>query len=200
MPTAKEVVLNRVLSMSELSEILRRDFDAMLAHDGLLSSSVMGVGRVAYEIRLTMHLANPANPTHQASMKSKRATNLEVVENPPLAALEAKMPLPVLCLECGFPREAHDAAGAYVDPRNPGMYHQWTPDEAVVHAVERARDIESPNLARIQHQMPIRVETRGIDGRVEQKEVIYPKEIAEGEGTPPTDTDVSEAAKKEMGI
>jgi hypothetical protein len=205
LPTKSEIVINRVLSMAELSAILRSDFAALLARDGLLSSSSMGVGRVSYEIRLTLHLANPAYPEHKAGLRSARRSVQEVAADPTLAAIESALPLapaePLCAVEsCGLPRSAHDPDGAYVDPDNPGLYHQWEdPPPAALHAVERHRDIDSPNLARIQHQMPVTVETRGMDGRVEQKEVVYPKSIAEGEGPQPVDTDVTDAVRKELG-
>lgn len=211
-PTKSEAVINRVLTMSELSAILRSDFESLLARDGMLSSASMGVGRVSYEIRLTLHLANPAYPTHVASVRSQRKPKDAVEADPALAAIEPDLPLkpplpdPVpLCKSCGFDRDAHDPAGAYVDPRDPSLYHQWDPDSpavevAAVHAVERHRDIESPNLARIQHQMPVTIERRGMDGKVMQESVVYPKSIAEGEGPQPVDSDVSDAARKELGV
>lgn len=199
MPTKSETAINRALSAAELSTILRRDFDALLARDGMLSSSTIAFGRVAYEIRITLHLANPAYPEHRAAAVSRRFSRQEVSADPILAVVEppplAPEPDP-LCAEesCGMPRSAHDpVTGAYVDPGNPGLYHDFVPPSPpVVHAVERHRDIPSPNLVRIQHQIPVTIERRGLDGKVTQEQVVYPAEIAESEGPQPVDTDVSE--------
>lgn len=87
MPTSSERVPNRPLSGAELKVILRRDFDRLLANDGLLSDYV-AYGRVAYTIVLRKHLDNLIRPEGSSIAASAKASNAEVAAAPGMAALE----------------------------------------------------------------------------------------------------------------
>ena len=193
MPTKAEVAINRALSATELSEILRRDFEALISKDGLLSSRAAAFGRISYEIRINLHLSNPAYPEHPLQYSSRRVAKQEIEADPRMDVIKPHplAPEPNMCNYCGYEESMHPD-GVWVDPENPGMFHNFEPALVVRHGIERSREISSPNLARVQHQMPITIETRGIDGSVQQKEVIYPKEIAENEGPQPMDREINE--------
>lgn len=87
MTTAREVVHNRALSGEELKDILRANFEKLLANEGMLSHYI-AFGRVSYDMTLRLHVDNPYMPEIQTGTKSKLAAWNEVQENPNLAVLE----------------------------------------------------------------------------------------------------------------
>ena len=65
-------------------------------------------------------------------------------------------------------------------------------ENAYVADVETARTIDSPNKARVEFGLPVTVNSRAQDGRIEEHEVEYPKEIlGEEDRTVATETDHS---------
>jgi hypothetical protein len=70
-PTVSEKVTNQPLSGTELKEILRQDFDKLLASDGMLADRV-AYGRCAYHIRLTLHTGNVYWPESTVDCVSDR--------------------------------------------------------------------------------------------------------------------------------
>lgn len=87
MPTSQERVPNRALSGAELKELLRRDFERLLANDGLLSDYI-SFGRIAYTIILRKHLDNFLRPEDVTAAASARQPNAAIAEHPGLAAVE----------------------------------------------------------------------------------------------------------------
>jgi hypothetical protein len=129
-------------------------------------------GRVSYEIRVTLHMDNPMMPSSVAVVQSKLAASDAVEARPELAALNPPPPLP-------------DAS-----------------DDATVYSTERHRDIVSPNVARIEHGMPISVirpgrDTGGNPISVEEG-VIYPPDVVADVSVPPRDIDLTRMAKAEF--
>ena len=70
--------------------------------------------------------------------------------------------------------------------------------EAVVVALTREREIDSPNHARIEHNLPVSIMRRDpTDGLLKEEQVFYDnKDLAPG---PVKDTDISERIEKEWG-
>lgn len=118
-------------------------------------------GRVSYEVRVTMHMDNPSYPTHVTTMRSEKRSDNQVAAEPELAAIEPDLPL-----------------------KEPSL-------EEYVASVERQRRIDSPNLARIEHQLPVTVQVAGEGGSSQEKQVVYPKEAVEGVAPAPTDIDLT---------
>ena len=71
-------------------------------------------------------------------------------------------------------------------------------EEAVIAAATREREIESPNHARIEHNLPVTIMRRDpTDGLLKEEQVFYDnKDLAPG---PVKDTDISERIEKEWG-
>jgi hypothetical protein len=167
MPTSRELVANRPLTGSEWSKIILSDVADLLAGNGMLTDFA-AYGRCSHEVRVTLHLDNPAFADPTETLRSKPRSDNEVAARPELAAIEDSPPL-----------------------KDPG------PD-AYVSSVERHRDIPSPNLARIEHGLPVQVLTTDCNGHTVEKAVVYPEQVAAGEGPPPVDTDLTRMAKEEF--
>ena len=61
MPATNEIVHNRMLSGTELRQIILADTERLLANDGLLSDHI-GYGRITYEIIIRKHMDNFMKP------------------------------------------------------------------------------------------------------------------------------------------
>jgi hypothetical protein len=85
---SKEIVSNRALSGTEVQKLMREDFEKLLEGEGLLSQQ-MGYGRLGYDIRIRMHMANPFHPESEISISSRRRAVQELDDNPALAAIES---------------------------------------------------------------------------------------------------------------
>jgi hypothetical protein len=170
-PTTRELVSNKALQGVELAEIIRSDVDRMLHDNGLLAGQT-AYSRVAYDLRLTLHLGLPAMPTSEDRATSRTQARDQVELRPDLAALEP------------FPLSA-------------------APD-AILSATELSRDIDSPNVARVLHQLPIEVSVTGNDGR--QTERLVEGYTPESAGLTaeqlrePDLSDVSDEMKRELGL
>lgn len=70
MPLSNETVPNKPLSGEELKKIILQDITSILDRDGMLQHH-LAYGRVAYEVRVTLQLANPYLPEHKVSRKSQ---------------------------------------------------------------------------------------------------------------------------------
>lgn len=167
MPTSKELVANRPLTGQELSKIILADLAFILARDTMLSAHV-AYGRVSYDLRVTLHMDNPAYPEHTTRTVSIRKSDNELVADPSLSAIEGAPPL-----------------------TSPSK-------DSVLHSTERHRSIESPNLARLEHGLPVTIIANDSAGHAVERKVVYPAEAAEGVGTPPSDMDVTSIVKGEM--
>ena len=85
MPTAREAIANRMLSGSEVRELLLRDFERILQGQGLLNSYV-AYGRIGYTITLALHLDNPmVKEADSVSKVESRAGVAPGTESVPLA-------------------------------------------------------------------------------------------------------------------
>src|SRR4051812_27137679 len=91
MTTSKEIVINKGLNGEEVKQLLRRDFERLLANEGLLSHHV-AYGRIAWDVRLRLHLQNPMSPESESSIASQRVGSNIITQDPSLAAIE-KLPL-----------------------------------------------------------------------------------------------------------
>ena len=169
MPTSKELVANRPLRGDELSKIVLADVSDVLNRDCMFTSRV-AYGRVAYEVRITLHMDNPTFPQSTTILGSKPRSDNEVERQPELGAIQGRPPLP------------QPSAESYAS------------------VVERHRDIDSPNATRIEHGLPISVVRTGHDTggnpiSVEEG-VVYPPESVEGMTPEPVDTDLTRIAKQ----
>lgn len=132
MPASHERVANRPLSGTELKKIILKDVEAILDKDGMLSNN-LAYGRIAYEVRVSMHLDNAAYPEHISTIYSRPRSKSEVEKEPELAAIEL---------------------GPLVEP--------LTEDETVA-STEVQRQIASPNMARVENGLPLQIEKRDLD-------------------------------------
>jgi hypothetical protein len=172
MPTSKELVSNKPLQGLELAEIIRADVNRMLEGSGFLAGQV-AYSRIAYEVRLTLHLDLPSMPSAIDSTRSRTQAADLVRERPGLAALEPSMPL------------AAPSA------------------DALLSSIEIQREITSPNLARVEHSLPIEVEVMGQDGHVREQLVTYHASdvgMRDDDFPQPDLTDVTPAQRRELGL
>jgi len=88
MPSSKEIVSNRALSGPELAKLIRADFEKLLDGEGLLSAQ-MAYGRVSYDLRIRLHMANPHHPESEISIASRARAKQEIEADPNLAVVEA---------------------------------------------------------------------------------------------------------------
>lgn len=70
MPSSNERVVNRALSGTEMKELIRADFEKLLANEGLLSD-YMAYGRVSWTITLKLHMDNYLNPESESQTSSR---------------------------------------------------------------------------------------------------------------------------------
>jgi hypothetical protein len=172
MPTHSELILNKALSGPDLAQVIENDLHRILSSNGYLSPHV-AYQRVAYDIRVTLHLGNPSVPAPVVErVTSHSASQQQVAESPGLAALEGPPPL--------------------VTP----------PPDSIVSSDALHRDITSPNLVRIEHDLPVEILTRDNDGHVQERRVAGKSwEGTDGAGYEvPGIEDLSEEARKELGL
>lgn len=172
MPTSKELVSNRPLQGAELTKIILSDVSRILSSSGLLSGHI-AYGRVAYEVRVILHMDNPAYPRAEELIQS-RPYPKDVTEgehgHPELASVES-LPL-----------------------------KDVSPD-AYLAADSLARDIQSPNAARVEHGLPITVIHRTPNSETREELVHYDKSALDGQANPnpdPVITDVTQQVKREL--
>lgn len=171
MPTTKELVSNKPLAGLELARIILADFTRMLAENGFLAGQT-AYSRVAYDVRLTLHLGLPGMEFSEDHARSRSQATDAIAANPALAALEPEPPL----------------------PNAPG---------AILSATELTREIESPNLARIEHSLPIEVTVMAQDGHAREELIDYsPGDVGmrDDQFPQPEVRDVTAAVKKEMRL
>lgn len=169
MTLSRELVPNLPLAGDELARLILADAQALIDGDCMLSRSV-AYGRCSYELRLTIHVDNPAFPLSESSFRSRRRATQEVSADAALSAVES------------HPLVAPTSADAFLS------------------ASERHRDMESPNAARVAQGLPVTVVTRESSGRHAEKSVMYPVDYADGANPPPIDADVSAHEAARLGI
>ncbi len=146
MPASHERVPNRPLSGLEAAQIIEKDVHNILSRDGMFSSNI-AYGRLSYEVRVTVHMDNPMYPEHVATVLSRPAGVNVIPTNPQLAALEN---VPLADGENGKPPLT---------------------DSETMFSQEIHREIASPNMARVEGGMPIKIEKRNPDtGMIELKD------------------------------
>ena len=77
MPTSKEITANRPLKSEELAKIVLADVADILDGSGFFRGQI-AYGRVAYEVRVTLHIDNPSYPTDITNVRSKPRSKQEV--------------------------------------------------------------------------------------------------------------------------
>lgn len=171
-PTSKEIVHQRPLQGAELSKIIVADVARVLADSGMFTGHV-AYGRCAYEVRVILHLDNPAYPTVTETARSTPYPR-DVTEGehgqPELGAVE-RLPL------------------------------RDTSEDAYLAADELHRDIASPNAARVEHSLPITVTRRDQNSETREELVTYDKSTLDGQPNPnpaPVITDVTSEVKREL--
>lgn len=126
-------------------------------------------GRVSYELRLTVHVDNALVPTHVSVVHPFAVSKQQLAANPELAALEMNVPL------------------------------DDTTEDDIILGVEVERSIQSPNAARIEHDLPIQVKVT-VDGQKTLKDITYTgdKPTPESSGNSSVISDVSEEVAKKL--
>lgn len=169
-PARGELVSNRPLRGDELAKIIEADVHEILTNDCMLTSRA-AYGRVSYELRVILHMDNPAFKESSTIIRSKPASDNMLEVQPELSAIEGGPPL--------------------AKPISENAY---------VSAVQRDRTIDSPNVSRIEHGLSIAVVRQGRDtggNAVSVEEgVLYPKETVEDVVVPPVDHDLTRMVKK----
>jgi hypothetical protein len=171
MPTSREIVSNKPLAGTELAAIIRSDIARMLDESGFLAGQ-SAYSRVAYDIRITLHLDLPAMPTATEVAQSRVAASDVIAQRPELGSLE---PFPL----------AQPSAGAALS------------------ATGLRRDIDSPNLARVEHSLPVTVDVLGEDGHTREELVTYrPGDVGMDatEFRDPDLTDLTPEVRRELGL
>ena len=107
MPTSAETVVNKALSGTETKELLKRDFDRLLANFGELNDYV-AYGRLGYRITLTLQTGNAFRPEVTSEVESQEPLPIEAddaatsayelerqIDSPNEERVRAGMPVPV---------------------------------------------------------------------------------------------------------
>lgn len=168
-PISSETVANTPLAGHELAKLILADCVAMIESDCMLTSSV-AYRRCSYELRLTLHMDNPAFALSESRFSSKKRSVQEIQADDSLAAVEL-----------------HPLA-------------QPTSEESFLSSTERHREMDSPNAVRIQQGLPIAVITRDSSGHHIEKSVQYPSDYADGALSEPVDKDVTEEESAKLGL
>jgi hypothetical protein len=85
--TGRETVLNKPLTGTEVKELMTRDFERLIANDGMLAPH-LAFGRIGWSISISKHLENPYHPEEESIIRSfPTATNL-LDANPEQAAID----------------------------------------------------------------------------------------------------------------
>lgn len=88
MPTANERIANKALTGEEVKQILRKDFEKMIAGEGLLNEYT-AYHRLGYRLSLTLHMDNPATPKSVTTVESKPEGKNTIEAHPELAAIQS---------------------------------------------------------------------------------------------------------------
>jgi hypothetical protein len=136
-PTSKELVSNRPLAGTELAAIIESDIHRMVSESGFLAGQ-SAYSRIAYDIRVTLHLDLPAMPTA-----------VEVTQSRPAPAIDT------------------DHAAMEPFPLSDSS------PESILTSSGLSREITSPNLARVEHSLPVTVDVLGGDGHTREELVQY---------------------------
>jgi hypothetical protein len=84
MPTAGEMVVNKRLDGTELTEIIINHVRKVMSSDGMLAKHV-AYGRVGFEVTIKLHLDNPSYNEHVIRAKSQSNPNTPALESAPLS-------------------------------------------------------------------------------------------------------------------
>jgi len=133
-------------------------------------SGHIAYGRVSYEIRVTLHLDNPSMPSDTSAVRSVPRAHNVVAGDPALAAIEGPPPL----------------AGADAS--------------SFVSAIERHRDIDSPNAARLAHGLPLPILRREPNGQIVEELVKYPSTAVPDDYPEATDADLTRMTREAFNL
>jgi hypothetical protein len=204
MPARQELVANRPLRGDELAKIILADVTDILARDCMMTSRV-AYGRIAYEIKVVLHMDNPAFKESETVIRAKAPSDNMVEARPELAAIEGGPPLAKpwssTCANCDRPESEHDGDEKLCRVNAGELITRWEPStNSYVSATQRDRTIDSPNVARIEHGLPITVIRQGHDtgGNAMSVEegVLYPPETVQDVSVPPKDHDLTRQVKQ----
>lgn len=88
MPTSKELVTNKPLAGAEIAKIVQADVARVMQNSGLFSGQI-AYGRISWDIRVILHMDNPAYPTATEIVQSKPYPKDITDHAPELAAVES---------------------------------------------------------------------------------------------------------------
>lgn len=175
----------------------------MLERECMLTRGI-AYRRVAISIQATFHLGQPHQPME---LKSR----IKATEQ-----IEGEAPLVELC-KCGHGQSRHGIGEAACGDCECRAYE---PSEAVLVSLERDVTLDNPNLARVHHDMPIRLQEK-MPPRTLIMDPVIPGEPPQAatdpypefkntdlrydktqypEGPAPVDRDVSEKKAAELGV
>jgi hypothetical protein len=119
--TARETVVNRALSGSELKKLILADAQRLVDNEGLLSPHI-AFGRVGYTLTLKLHTDNPYVPDSSITMASRGASVQELAARPELSSLEiAPLTLPSPSAEVGAMELTRDITSPNAERLREGM-------------------------------------------------------------------------------
>jgi hypothetical protein len=179
MSPVRELVANMPLSGIELKNILMNDFLRLLQNEGMLLDGA-AFGRCSYEVRLTLHTDNHLFPTSVSRITSRRIARNVIEGGIRDEAGHVAEPAPQLAAVEEFPLK---------DPSS----------DASLGATEVHRDIVSPNVERLRHELPVPAVVTENDGSKHPETIKYPKDESLGEGDVSI-TDVSLQARIDNGL
>lgn len=178
MTIAREIITNTALSGAELKTILRNDFERQLQNEGMLQDYA-AFGRVAYEIRLTLHTDNHIFPESVSITRSQPVAKNVIAGGARDSEGNTMAPAPQLASVEKFP---------LTEPSS----------DASMGATELHRSIDSPNAERLRNGIPVPVMVDNADGSKRPDTIKFPKDESLGEGDVVI-TDVTRPARQEFG-
>lgn len=212
MPLKSDTLPNKALLGTELRAIAVKQFDEMLSRDYAFAHTV-AYRSVAITIEATFHLGKPHEP-HVVKSYTK-----------PDGLITGGVPLPEIC-QCSHSREQHSGHTIMVgepdrDNCSACDCEHWNPEDAVLVSLERKITLDNPNLARVHHDLPIKISERKppqpipyenqLPGeppppfmldpypQMQTTEIRYdPKDYPPLD--PPVDRDVSDAKAEQLGV
>ena len=206
MALSSDKLPNRPLNGSELKQIMCEEFRRMIDNDWQFQQNI-AYGKVAFTIALTAQLGQP-----HGTREWKSRTRTDGKEGNESVLLGETPMLPRRQCVCGW----EGLESATVNEECPDCGKPTTPEEISVLGLERDVELENPNIDRVQHGLPIKVQKKNV-------EILTPQNPLPGEPLPvsemrtivtedlhydakdfpkgkePVDRDVSEKARERLG-
>ncbi|MGH7184548.1 MAG: hypothetical protein ACREJN_21595 [Nitrospiraceae bacterium] len=149
MPASNERIPNRPLSGEELSKIIQRRVGEILSKDGMFLPRI-AYSRASYEVRITLHLDNPSYPSHVTVVLPELLSNKKKEQDPVSAQVEGRPPL-----------------------------NGELTDEAILISTELTENIRSPNAARIENDLPLKMIVHDPKLGMVEKDVLYKGDLVQ---------------------